>query len=446
MGRLTRGLKHMFNAFAADEARVISVTPGSYGAMYGGGSVPHAVRVRVSNERSIISSIYTRLAVDVAAAEFKHVRTDEDGKYTGDISSGLNDCLSVSANVDQVPAALLRDYVLTLCSEGVAAIVPVDTTVDPAASGSWDVGSLRIGTITAWYPRHVKVRVYNDQPDKGLQEEVTIDKRFVGIVQNPFYTIMNEPNSTLQRLIHKLNLLDSIDEQSASGKLDMIIQLPYVIKSETRRQQAEQRRRDIEHQLKGSKYGIAYTDGTEKITQLNRPATNNLMEQITYLQGVLYDQLGLTKEILNGSADEKTMLNYSNRVVKPFLDAFQDEIRRKFLTKTARTQGQDIMYFRNPFELMPISDFAEVSDVLSRNEVASPNELRQAIGMKPSKDPAADKLQNSNMPHGTTPGSQTVPGEVVASSDEANAALDSVSKTIDDLFAEFDVPDGAPDG
>lgn len=444
MGRLTRGLKHMFNAFSAEEARAVTVSPGSYGAMYGGGTVPHQIRVRVSNERSIISSIYTRMAVDVSSAEMKHVRVDDTGKYVGDIRSGLNDCLTVESNIDQAPDAFLRDYAMTLFDKGVAAIVAVDTSLDPATSGSWEVGSLRVGQVVAWYPRHVKVRLYNDAPDKGLQEEITLEKRFVGIVENPFFSIMNEPNSTLQRLIRKLNLLDSVDEQSASGKLDMIIQLPYVIKSEARRTQAEQRRTDLEAQLKGSKYGIAYTDATEKITQLNRPVTNNLMEQVTYLRTELFDELGITKEILNGSADEKTMLNYNNRLIKPLLDALQAELIRKFLTKTARTQGQTVMYFKNPFEFMPISDFAEVSDVMSRNEIMSPNELRQAIGMKPSTDPSADKLQNSNMPQGTTPGSQVVPGEVVDSSpDETNAALDVVSKAIDDAFAEFDLADDA---
>lgn len=402
MGRITRGLMHMWNAFspATDER---PVQPGTYGAMYGGSStMPHSIRIKVSNERTIISSIYSRLAVDVASADMKHVRTDEQGRYKEDVRSGLNDCLTVDPNIDQSPQAFLKDIALTLFDKGVAALVAVETTVDPTATGSWDVGQLRVGEVVSWFPKHVRVRVYNQ--DKGIREEVTLPKNLVGLVQNPFYSVMNEPNSTLQRLITKLNMLDAIDQQSASGKLDMIIQLPYVIKSEARRQQAEQRRKDIEFQLKGSQYGIAYTDGTEKITQLNRPITNNLMEQITYLQKVLYDQLGITPEILNGTADEKTMLNYNARVIKPILDAVQEELIRKFLTKTARTQGQTIMYFRNPFELMPLSQFAEISDVLSRNEIASPNELRQAIGWKPSTDPSADKLQNSNMPAGTTPG------------------------------------------
>jgi hypothetical protein len=437
MGRITRGLKHMWSAFTPPVSST-EVRPGQYGAMYGGGAtMPHTVRIRVSNERSIISSIYSRIAVDTSTAEFKHVRADDQGRYKEDIKSGLNDCLTASPNIDQTPQSFLRDYVLTLLDKGVAAIVPVETTVDPKASGSWDVGQLRVGEITAWYPRHVKVTVYNDAPDKGIREEITIDKRFVGIVQNPFYTIMNEPNSTLQRLIQKLNLLDAVDQQSASGKLDMIIQLPYVIKSEARRQQAEQRRADIEFQLKGSKYGIAYTDGTEKITQLNRPVTNNLMEQITYLMGVLYDQLGVTREILNGTADEKTMLSYNNRVIKPFLDALQEELIKKFLTKTARTQGQTIMYFRNPFEFMPLTEFHELADVLSRNEIASPNELRQVIGWKPSADPSADQLHNSNMP-----GEGEAPAEGAPSPDGTNAALDEISRAIDEAFAEFDeVPD-----
>lgn len=453
MGRVTNALRHMFNTFTDDPAsRTQAEAYSTYGSSYGGTSRPYSVRVRVSNERSIISSIYSRLAVDVASAEFKHVRCDETGKYISDMSSGLNDCLTVEANIDQTPQQFLQDLAITLFDKGVAAIVPVDMTLNPATSGSWDVETWRVGEIVAWAPRHVRVRVYNDQPDKGFREEITLDKQSVGIVENPFYNIMNEPNSTLQRLIHKLNLLDSVDEASASGKLNMIIQLPYVVKTEARRQQAEKRRKDIEFQLKSNQYGIAYTDGTEKITQLNTPANNNLMEQVTYLQGVLYDQLGITKEIMNGSADEKTMLNYYARTVKPILDAIKLELMRKFLTKTARSQGQRILFFKNPFELMPISQFAEVADVLSRNEIFAPNELRQFIGVKPSSDPSADKLQNSNMPSGTTPGNSqpsngsTPPSDTSGSPDAANAALDQVSQAIDEAFSGLGLNDAASNG
>lgn len=453
MGRFTNALKHMFNAFAIEQEQT-TTSPFLGSSSYGSIGRPHSARIRVTNERTIVSSIYTRLAVDIGNASLKHVRVDDDGQYQSDIPSSLNECLTVQANIDQNPSAFLRDYALTLCNEGVVAVVPVDMTVDPRTSGSWDIGSMRIGTVVQWYPRMVKVRLYNDQPDKGIYEEIILPKAQVAIVENPFYTIMNEPNSTLQRLIRKLNLMDQIDETSASGKLDMIIQLPYVIKSEARRTQAEQRRKDIEFQLRGSEYGIAYTDGTEKITQLNRPMTNNLMEQITYLQGVVYDQLGITPEIMNGSADEKTMLNYNARTIKPFLDALQEEMIRKFLTKTARTQGQTIMYFKNPFELMPLSELAEVGDVLSRNEIIAPNELRTAIGMKPHPDPSANKLANSNMVAGTTPGtadamngSQTTSNTPATtappqpSDDTANAALDEVDKAIAQAFSQFGVPD-----
>lgn len=441
MGRFSRGLKHMWNAFSYDEQKPAAPV-GSSGISYGGSSRPHQVRIRVSNERSIISSIYSRLAVDVASAEIKHVRVQDD-KYVEDMDSGLNECLTVQANIDQTPQSFMKDYVLTLCDKGVAAIVPVETDVDPNATGSWDVRSMRVGEVVQWFPRSVRVRIYDDRPERGIHQEITLPKSQVALIENPFYTIMNEPNSTFQRLIHKLNLLDSVDEAAASGKLDVIVQVPYTIKSEARAQHAEQRRNDIEFQLRSGKHGVAYIDGSEKVTQLNRPGSNTLMDQVEYLQKVMYDQLGLTAEILNGTADEATMLNYNSRVVKAFLDAFQQEMIRKFLTKTARTQGQTIMFFKNPFELMPISQFAEVSDVLSRNEIASPNELRMSIGMKPSKDPAADKLQNSNMPSGTTPGGQSSDPAAATSPDATNAALDEVSKAIDDAFSEFDVSGGS---
>lgn len=453
MGRFSRALSHIFNVFSTDENTITPTNLGNIGASYGAVARPHTVKVRVSNERSIISSIYTRLAVDVANNTLRHVKVDDQGQYKETVNSSFNDCLTVEANLDQGPRAFLHDYAMTLFDKGVACVVPVDTTVDPRMSGSWDVNSMRVGQIVAWYPRQVRVRLYNDAPDKGMQEEITLPKSQVAIVENPFFAIMNEPNSTLQRLIHKLNLLDTVDEVSASGKLDMIIQLPYQIKSQARRDMADQRRKDIEFQLRGSEYGIAYTDGTEKITQLNRPATNNLMEQVTYLQTVLYEQLGITAEVLNGSADEKTMLNYRSRILVPVLDALKEEFIRKFLTKTARTQGQTIQYFQNPFELMPLSELAEVADVLSRNEIVTPNELRTSIGMMPHPDASANKLQNSNMPDGSTPGNQapaapadpTQNGDPASGDADANAALDQVDKAISDAFSDFSVPDDNAD-
>ena len=362
---------------------------------------PGRTIMRLSNERSIITSIYTRLGIDVASVDIRHVRVDDDGRYVDDVVSGLNECLKVEANLDQGARAFRQDIALTLFDEGVAAVVPVDTTLDPTKSGSFDIKTMRVGKIVQWYPKHVRISLYNEA--KGIREDVTLEKQFVAIIENPLYSVMNEPNSTLQRLIRKLNLLDSVDEQTSSGKLDLIIQLPYVIKSETRRQQAEQRRQDIEFQLKGSQYGIAYTDGTEKITQLNRPAENNLLTQVEYLTKMLYGQLGLTEDIMNGTADETAMINYQNRTIEPILAAMTEAMIRAFVTKTARSQGQTLMYFRDPFKFMPIDDIANVADKFSRNEIASANDIRTAIGWKPSPDPKADKLVNSNMPQGTNP-------------------------------------------
>lgn len=388
-------LKHAWNAFVDervdDRMRAWS---GDFGTSYS--SRPDRVRLHVSNERSIISSILTRISIDVASIEIRHVRLDEQKRYLEDVESGLNECLTVEANLDQAARHLRQDIAMTLFDYGTAAIVPVDTTLDPNVSGGFDIKTLRVGKIVAWYPKHVRVELYNEV--RGERQEVTLEKKFVAIVENPLYAVMNEPNSTLQRLIRKLNLLDSVDEAASSGKLDLIIQLPYVIKSEQRRQQAEQRRKDIEFQLKGSTYGIAYTDGTEKITQLNRPAENNLLKQVEYLMGMLYGQLGLTAEIMNGTADEATMLNYNNRTLEPIVAAIVEAMRRSFLTKTARSQKQSIMYFRDPFKLVPITDIAEIADKFTRNEIMAANEIRQAIGMKPSKDPKADELRNSNMP------------------------------------------------
>jgi hypothetical protein len=346
------------------------------------------------------------LAIDIAGVPIKHVKLDKDGRFLDDVESGLNYCLTVEANLDQAARAFRQDIVMTLFDRGVAAIVPVETTIEPQNAGSFDIKNMRVGEIVSWMPRHVKVSVYNEAV--GRREEITLEKKFVAIVENPLYAVMNEPSSTLQRLIRKLNLLDSVDEQSGSGKLDLIIQLPYVIKTEAKQAQAEKRRKDIEFQLKDSKYGIAYTDGTEKITQLNRPVENNLLQQIQYLTDLLYSQLGLTQEIMNGTADEKTMLNYYNRTVEPIITAIVESLKRTFLTKTARSQGQSVVYFWDPFKLVPVSELAEIADKFTRNEILTSNEIRQVIGRKPVRDdPKADELRNSNMPQ-----SELRPGEV----------------------------------
>ena len=355
----------------------------------------------------MISSIYTRLSIDIASIDMRHVRTDEQKRYVEDVDSGLNNCLTLEANIDQAARAFRQDIAMTLFDKGVAALVPVETSINPAQTGGYDILTLRVGEIITWYPQHVRMRVYNEAT--AIREEITLNKSVVAIVENPLYAVMNESNSTLQRLLHKLNLLDAIDEQSASGKLDLIIQLPYVIKSEARRQQAEQRRTDIEFQLQGSKYGIAYTDGTEKITQLNRPAENNLMAQIEYLTAMLYGQLGLTEEVMNGTADEKAMLNYWNRTIEPVLTAIVEAMRRSFLTKTARTQKQTVQFFRDPFRLVPIENIAEIADKFTRNEIMSSNEMRQVVGLAPHNDPKADKLINSNMPQESPTPTDVVP-------------------------------------
>ena len=356
---------------------------------------PDRVRFTRGNERSIVTSVYNRIALDVSSIDINHAKLDENGRFKEVIQSGLNECLTLNANIDQTGKAFIQDVVMSMMDEGCVAIVPVDTTTNPTITGSFDINSLRTGQIIEWRPEFVKVRLYNDKT--GQKEDVLLPKKSVAIIENPLYAVINEPNSTMQRLIRKLNLLDVIDEQSGSGKLDLIIQLPYVIKSEARRQQAENRRKDIEMQLAGSKYGIAYTDGTEKITQLNRPAENNLMKQIEYLTSMLYSQLGITQSVLDGTADERTMLNYYNRTIEPIISAIIDEMKRKFLTKTARTQNQSIVYFRNPFKLVPINELAEISDKFTRNEIATSNEIRQIIGWKPSDDPGADELRNKNL-------------------------------------------------
>ena len=356
---------------------------------------PDRYRMTRGNERSIVTSIYNRISMDSAAIDIKHVRLDKDGRYKEDIDSGLNNCLNLEANIDQTGRAFRQDIFLSLLDEGCVAIVPVDTNIDPDKTDSVNILTMRTGKIIEWYPDSVKVKVYNDK--NGKKEEVIVPKKTVAIVENPLYAVINEPNSTMQRLIRKLNLLDVIDEQSGSGKLDLIIQLPYVIKSEARRQQAENRRKDIEEQLSGSKYGIAYTDGTERITQLNRAVENNLMKQIEFLTSMLYSQLGINQAILDGSANEETMLNYYNRTIEPIVSAVVDEMTRKFLTKTARSQRQSIKSFRDPFKLVPVKELAEISDKMTRNEIMSSNEIRQTIGLKPSTDPSANELRNKNL-------------------------------------------------
>ena len=384
-------LQHAWNAFVYNDNSYTNPQN------LGGFSTYKPDRVHFSRgvEKSIVTSVYNRLALDVASIAIKHVRLDDNGRYIEEINSGLQNCLNVEANIDQTGRAFLQDVVMSMLDEGCVAIVPVDTTVNPAVSGSYEINTMRTGKILEWYPAHVRVRVYNDK--KGIHEELTLPKSTIAIIENPLYAVINEPNSTMQRLIRKLNLLDVVDEQTSAGKLDLIIQLPYVIKSEARRKQAEERRKDIEMQLAGSKYGIAYTDGTERITQLNRPAENNLMKQVEYLTNMLYSQLGLTQSILEGSADEKTMLNYYNRTVEPIVSAIVDEIKRKFLTKTARAQKQSIMFFRDPFKLVPVENIAEIADKFTRNEIMTSNEIRQIVGMMPSKDPGADELRNKNL-------------------------------------------------
>ena len=358
---------------------------------------PDRFRLTRGNERSIITSIFNKIAIDAANIKIQHVRLDDEERFLSVIDSCLNECLTLSANMDQTSRAFMQDAVMSLLDEGCVALVPVDTSIDPNVSGSYEIESIRTGKVVEWYPAHVKVRVYNEL--KGIKEDVTLPKSVVGIVENPLYAVVNEPNSTLQRLIRKLNLLDAVDEQSSAGKLDLIIQLPYTIKTPTRKAQAQERTRDIEMQLAGSKYGIAYADATEKITQLNRPVENNLMKQVEYLTSMLYSQLGITQGVMDGTADEKTMLNYYNRTIEPIISAIIDEMKRKFLTKTARTQKQSIMFFRDPFKLVPVNELAEISDKMTRNEILSSNEIRQVIGRKPSKDPKADELRNSNISH-----------------------------------------------
>lgn len=387
-------LKHAWNAFR--NADTMDAAQPYSGGVVTYGTRPDRTPIRWSNERSIISSIYTRLGIDVAAIELRHCRVDSKRRYLDEINSGLNNCLILEANVDQAARAFRQDIATTLFDKGVAAIVPIDTSISPEASGGYDIQTMRVGEIIAWFPDRVRVRVYNEA--KGIREELTLSKKYVAIVENPLYSVMNAPNSTLQRLIRKLNLLDAVDDASSSGKLDIIIQVPYAIRSDAQRTRAQQRREDIEFQLKGSQYGIAYADATEKIVQLNRPTENNLLNQIKFLTEMLYGQLGLTVEVMNGTADEKSMINYYVRTIEPLVAATVEAMRRTFLTKTARTQGHWVLAFRDPFKLVPISEMAEIADKFTRAEVASSNDLRQAIGWEPSKNPRADELRNTNMP------------------------------------------------
>jgi len=429
MAKLGDRLKHAWNAFTTprnDDDPSRMGERGEYWSMWGR---PDRPQLFITNERSIISSIYTRMSIDCASVDIRHVRTDDQDRYLEDIDSGLNNCLTLEANIDQAARHFRQDVMMSLFDQGTVAIVPVDTTLNPMATGGYDIQTMRVGQIMMWYPQFVRVSVYNEKT--GLREEITLPKSMVAIVENPLYSVMNEPNSTLQRLIRKLSLLDTTDEQLSSGKLDLIIQLPYVIKSEQRRAQAEQRRRDVEFQLKGSQYGIAYTDGTEKITQLNRPAENNLLAQIDTLTNLLYVQLGLTPEVMNGTADEQAMLNYINRTIEPVVTAIVEAMKRTFLTKTARTQHQSIMFFRDPFKLIPLGGqggIADIADKLARNEIMSSNELRQVLWLKPSKEPKADQLINSNMPQADT----GVPpaGDAVALNDQVQAALAEADKAM----------------
>ena len=383
--------KHAWNAFVNNRDPTVYYQDTGPGYSYR----PDRPRLTRGNERSIVTSVYNRIALDVASINIQHCKLDDDGRYLRTIDSSLNRCLNLTANLDQTGRAFVQDTVMSMLDEGCVAIVPVDTTADPKLTESYDILSMRTGKILEWFPNDVRVRLYNEE--KGQKEDIILPKRTIGIVENPLYAVINEPNSTMQRLIRKLSLLDVTDEQTASGKLDIIIQLPFVVKSEARRQQAEQRRKEIEMQLAGSKYGIAYTDGTEKITQLNRSVENNLMKQVEYLTNLLLSQLGITQAILDGTADDKTMLNYYSRTIEPIVAAIVDEMERKFLSKTARSQNQSIKFFRDPFKLVPVNDIAEIADKFTRNEIMTSNEIRQIVGLKPSDDPKADQLINSNL-------------------------------------------------
>lgn len=409
MAKFNDRIRHAWNAFTnkqTDSTYFPNFTFGAYGETFV--SRPDRTRLRLTNERSIIASIYTRIAIDVASVDIRHIVCDEQGRYDEDAKTNLNRCLSLEANLDQGAQAFKQDIVTTLLDDGVVAIVPVDTTEEPTLGISYDINTMRVGKITKWYPQHVGVSVYNEAT--GKRQELKLLKRQVAIVENPLYMVMNEPNSTLQRLLRKLSLLDTVDEQTSSGKLDLIIQLPYVVKSEARQAQAEKRRQDIEFQLNGSKYGIAYTDGTEKITQLNRPVENTLLPQVEYLTKMLYGQLGLTEAVMDGTADEKAMLNYKVRTIQPIVEAIVQAMNRTFLTNQDREEKkQKIVYFNDPFKLVPLANIADIADKLSRNEIMSSNEIRGLLGLKPSKEPRADQLLNSNMPAPSAPVASSAP-------------------------------------
>ena len=434
MGFIDR-LQHGWNAFMNKDP-----TRNDYNTGPGYSYRPDRPRLSRGNERTIVTSIFNRIALDVAALNITHCKVDDNGRYVSNMDSTLNNCLNLEANIDQTGRAFIQDVVISMFDEGCVAIVPVDTSIDPEVSGSYNVESMRTGKILEWYPKHVKVRVYNE--NTGIKEDIKLPKSSVAIIENPLFAVVNEPNSTLQRLMRKLALLDVVDEQSSAGKLDMIIQLPYTIKSEARRTQAEARRKDIEMQLTNTKYGIAYVDATEKITQLNRPLENNLMKQIEYLTNMLYSQLGITQTILDGTADEQTLLNYHSRTIEPIVSAIVDEMKRKFLTKTARTQKQTITFFRDPFKLVPVNNIADIADKFTRNEVLTSNEIRQIIGFKPSADPKADELRNSNLNHPDEKEEQESPGQEVQGlpeqSETDTGEYDQAMGDLDDLDAQLD--------
>lgn len=447
MASIMDRLKGVWNAFTAEAEDPYRAAPPIYGGYFGVN--PNRTRSRINTERTIIASIYTRMSMDAASVQIRHTRHDDSDRYLEDINSGLNNCLTVEANIDQAARAFRQDVFGSMFTQGCIAIVPVDTTIDPRLSGSYDIKTMRVGEVVQWYPNQVRVCLYNDQV--GVRQEITISKSYCAIVENPLYSVMNEPNSTLQRLVRKLSLLDAVDEATSSGKLDLIIQLPYVIKSEARRLQAEDRRKDIEFQLKGSQYGIAYTDGTEKITQLNRPAENNLLGQIQDLKTQLYSELGITPTVMDGTANEATMINYNNRTIEPLVTAVIEAMKRTFLTKTALTQGQSVDAFQNPFKLTPLVDLAASFDILGRNEILTSNEMRQFLGVKPSSDPKADTLINSNMPvddtgvavppdgsdpNAPTDGTSTDP--IIPDNTPADTSpLDSVGDSISAAFSAF---------
>lgn len=430
-------LQHAWNAF-------LGLDPTKFITGYSGSSMRQdKTRLSYANRQSLITPIYNRIAADVANIKIEHVKLDLNGRYKEDVNSGLNSCLNLSANIDQTGRSFIQDVVISMLDEGCVAIVPVDTTLDPYRTNSFDISTMRVGKILEWYPEHIKVQLYNEKT--GLKEDIVLPKSLCAIVENPFYLVMNEPNSTMQRLIQKINILDRLDEQSNSGKLDLIIQLPYVIKSDARKKQADLRRKEIEDQLNGSKYGIAYTDGTEKITQLNRSVENNLLSQIQYLTSMLYSQLGMPASVFDGTADDATMLNYYNRTIEPIVSAIVDEMKRKFLTKTARTQGQSIIFFRDPFKLVPVTQIADIADKFTRNEILSSNEVRQIIGYKPSDDPAADELRNKNLNQQGTDlqsnnSNEVEPNEENSQNDTdsiVNDLLDSLESNIDDIIQNY---------